>query len=226
MGKIALEILGLSASHSQSGSFALVLVEAKGTKRLPIIIGLSEAQAIAMVMEKIIPERPMTHDLFKPLAESFNFELQNVLISDFTSGVFYAKMTWGQNDNVIEFDARPSDAIAMALRFDAPIFTTEKVLEDAGIRMEEIEDAENESEIIEEDGEEENEEIKNIEDALADFIEEDAALEEEIKEVTNVSNSNFRNISTEQLEILLSSSIEVEDYEKAAQIRDELDKRK
>jgi len=219
--KIALEILGLSASHSQSGSFALVLVESKGTKRLPIIIGLSEAQAIAMVMEKILPERPMTQDLFKPLADSFNFELQEIYISDFTSGIFYAKIIWKQNNNVIEIDARPSDAIALALRFDAPIFVSEKVLEDAGIQMEEIEDAENENEII---GNEE-EDIKNIEDALADFIEDEEKAEQEVIETSTLPNNNFRNISTEQLEILLNSAIEVEDYEKAAQIRDELDKR-
>jgi bifunctional DNase/RNase len=131
--KIKLEILGLSSSQSQAGSFALVLGEESGNRRLPIIIGMFEAQAIAIEIEKIIPNRPMTHDLFKSFAHSFDYEVEQIVISDLKEGVFFAKIVCTNGDKTLEIDARPSDAIAIGLRFDAPIYTYETILAEAGI---------------------------------------------------------------------------------------------
>ena len=133
MEKIKLEILGLSSSQSQSGSFALVLGEVEGDRRLPIIIGMFEAQAIAIEIEKIIPNRPMTHDLFKSFAYSFNFTVKEIIISDLKEGVFFAKIVCSDGVKNVEVDARPSDAIAIGLRFSVPIYTYENILSEAGI---------------------------------------------------------------------------------------------
>lgn len=133
MKKIRLEILGLSSSQSQAGSFALVLGEADGNRRLPIIIGMFEAQAIAIEIEKIIPNRPMTHDLFKSFANKFHFTIKEIIISDLKEGVFFAKIICTDGMKLIEIDARPSDAIAIGLRFDCPIYTYENILAEAGI---------------------------------------------------------------------------------------------
>jgi bifunctional DNase/RNase len=131
--KIKLEILGLSSSQSQSGSFALVLGEERGNRRLPIIIGMFEAQAIAIEIEKIVPNRPMTHDLFKSFAQSFRFSVLEIIISDLREGVFYAKIVCTDGTRKVEVDARPSDAIAIGLRFGVPIYTFEPILSEAGI---------------------------------------------------------------------------------------------
>ncbi len=133
MKKIRLEILGLSSSQSQAGSFALVLGEANGNRRLPIIIGMFEAQAIAIEIEKIIPNRPMTHDLFKSFANKFHFTIEEIIISDLKEGVFFAKIICSDGLKQTEIDARPSDAIAIGLRFDCPIYTYENILAEAGI---------------------------------------------------------------------------------------------
>jgi bifunctional DNase/RNase len=142
VNKIKLEILGLSSSQSQSGSFALVLGEKPGKRRLPIIIGMFEAQAIAIEIEKIIPNRPMTHDLFKSFAGSFNFTIREIIISDLKEGVFFAKIVCENEKTSLEIDSRPSDAIAIGLRFNAPIYTYEAILAEAGIELtDELEEA-------------------------------------------------------------------------------------
>ncbi|MDA0193980.1 MAG: bifunctional nuclease family protein [Bacteroidetes bacterium] len=143
MDKIKLEILGLSSSQSQSGSFALVLGEVGGSRRLPIIIGMFEAQAIAIEIEKIVPNRPMTHDLFRSFAYSFNFTIEEVVISDLKEGVFFAKIVCSDGIKQIEVDARPSDAIAIGLRFGVDIYTFEAILAEAGIVL--TEESEEES---------------------------------------------------------------------------------
>ncbi|MEM9982282.1 MAG: bifunctional nuclease family protein, partial [Bacteroidota bacterium] len=148
MNKIRLEILGLSSSQSQSGSFALVLGEKTGNRRLPIIIGMFEAQAIAIEIERITPNRPMTHDLFRSISESFDVKVLEVIISDLREGVFYAKLVCTDGAKVSEIDARPSDAIAIALRFSAPIFTQENVLSEAGIVLTDEEEEERETEAL------------------------------------------------------------------------------
>ena len=133
MKKTKLEIVGLSYSQTQSGAYALVLGEAKGKRRLPIIIGGFEAQAIAIELEKMTPSRPLTHDLFKSFAESFNIDLREVLIYNLVEGIFFAKLICSSGPNEVEIDARTSDAIALAVRFNCPIYTFEFILSQAGI---------------------------------------------------------------------------------------------
>tara|TARA_B100001245_G_C22811041_1_gene390575 strand:+ start:325 stop:900 length:576 start_codon:yes stop_codon:yes gene_type:complete len=134
--KVKLEILGLSSGKSDSGSFALVLGESEGKRRLPIIVGIFEAQAIAMEMEEIVPNRPMTHDLFKSFSSKFNFEVKEIFISDIKEGVFFSKIICSNSKKEIVIDSRPSDAIAIAIRFKADIFVSERVLDEAGIILE------------------------------------------------------------------------------------------
>ena len=142
MDKIKLDILGLSSSQSQSGSFALVLGEENGNRRLPIIIGMFEAQAIAIEIEKVVPNRPMTHDLFKSFAGAFNYSVEEILISDLKEGVFFSKIVCSDGIRQVEIDARPSDAIAIGIRFDVPIYTYETILSEAGIVLNEFNDEE------------------------------------------------------------------------------------
>lgn len=201
MDKIRLEILGLSSSQSQSGSFALVLGETSGNRRLPIIIGMFEAQAIAIEIEKIVPNRPMTHDLFKSFGHSFNFNIEEIVISDLKEGVFFAKIICNNNDKTVEIDARPSDAIAIGLRFNAPIFTYSNIMEEAGI-------------VLSEETEEEAD--------LKVGKKEDKPAEPKKKSGKEV---NLKDLSFDKLQELLKKAIEQEDYEKAAKIRDELNRR-
>ncbi|MEM9858141.1 MAG: bifunctional nuclease family protein [Bacteroidota bacterium] len=198
MDKLKLEILGLSSSQSQSGSFALVLGETEGNRRLPIIIGMFEAQAIAIEIEKIIPNRPMTHDLFKSFAHSFDYKVEEIIISDLKEGVFFAKIICSNDAKTIEVDARPSDAIAIGLRFEAPIYTHEAILAEAGIVLTD----ENDDDITELKGD-----IKGESKA-------ESAKVDELKDQ-----------SVDGLKQLLNEAIDNEDYERAAQIRDELGKR-
>ncbi|MEP2669230.1 MAG: bifunctional nuclease family protein [Cyclobacteriaceae bacterium] len=198
MKKIKLEILGLSSSQSQTGSFALVLGETEGNRRLPIIIGMFEAQAIAIEIEKIIPNRPMTHDLFKSFANSFNFHVEEIVISDLKEGVFFAKIVCTDGLKKHEIDARPSDAIAIGLRFDSPIYTYENILAEAGIVLTD-----------EEDEEEKVEPVK----------------ESKVRVKKEKKGDDFKNYSVDKLNELLKEAIEKEDYERAAKIRDELSKR-
>ncbi|MCC5930824.1 MAG: bifunctional nuclease family protein [Cyclobacteriaceae bacterium] len=199
MEKIKLEILGLSASQSQSGSFALVLGEAGGKRRLPIIIGMFEAQAIAIEIEKIIPNRPMTHDLFKSFANSFNYTIREITISDLKEGVFFAKILCDDGLRTLEIDSRPSDAIAIGLRFNAPIYTFEHIMEEAGILLTEEESEEKEPE----------------------FKTETSRTESQTKS----KNERLKDYSIDKLKKMLDEALEREDYENAARIRDEMNKR-
>ncbi|GAB3968738.1 bifunctional nuclease family protein [Spirosoma terrae] len=198
MDKIKLEILGLSPSQSQSGSFALVLGEEYGNRRLPIIIGMFEAQAIAIEIEKIVPNRPMTHDLFKQFAEQFKFTVREIVISDLREGIFFAKIVCfdGVRESVI--DARPSDAIAIGIRFDVPIYTNESILSEAGITA---------SSNDEEDDEQEE-------------------LVKSPNRPSNRSfGDQLKNASSEELQRMLDEALGNEEYERAAKIRDEMSKR-
>jgi uncharacterized protein len=197
MKKVKLNILGLSYSQTQTGAYALVLSEAEGTRRIPIIIGAVEAQAIAIQLEGLKPPRPLTHDLFLNVALAFNIEIKEVLIHKLEEGIFYAEIVCEQNKNRIRVDSRTSDAIALALRFECPIYTTEEIIEKAGIIMEF------------EEGNEENENPEN-EDSKAD----------------TPTPLNYVEYSVEELNDLLDAAISAEDYEKASQIRDEINKRK
>ena len=137
MDKIALDIVGLSYSQTQSGAYALVLGEQEGNRRLPIIIGGFEAQAIAIELEDMTPSRPLTHDLFKSFADSFQINIKEVLIYNLMEGIFHAKLICQQGDSEVEIDTRTSDAVALAVRFKCPIFTHEFILKEAGIVLEE-----------------------------------------------------------------------------------------
>lgn len=199
MKKIKLEILGLSSSQSQTGSFALVLGETEGNRRLPIIIGMFEAQAIAIEIEKIVPNRPMTHDLFKSFANNFHFTVEEIIISDLKEGVFFGKIVCSDGLKKTEVDARPSDAIAIGLRFDSPIYTYENILAEAGI-------------VLTDEAEEDKPEPK-IEKAKVK------------KETSSGKKDDYKNYSVDRLNEMLKDAIDKEDYERAAKIRDELSKR-
>ncbi|GHB75927.1 hypothetical protein GCM10007390_32220 [Persicitalea jodogahamensis] len=196
--KIKLEILGLSPSQSQTGSFALVLGEELGNRRLPIIIGVFEAQAIAVQIENIVPNRPMTHDLFKSFAEGLNYTLKEIVISDLSEGIFYAKIVCGDDLREVEIDSRPSDAIAIGLRFDVPIYTFESILSEAGI----VASALNEEEETDDDD-----------------------LVRETLKTKGSFNEQIRDMSNDVLQKMLDEALAKEEYEKAAKIRDELEKR-
>ncbi len=200
MKKIKLEILGLSSSQSQAGSFALVLGEADGNRRLPIIIGMFEAQAIAIEIEKIVPNRPMTHDLFKSFANAFHFHVDEIVISDLKEGVFFAKIVCTDGLKKSEVDARPSDAIAVGLRFDAPIYTFENILAEAGIVL------------TDEEEDEEKTEPK-------------AEKKVKVKKENTKKGDDYKSYPIDKLNDLLKDAIDKEDYERAAKIRDELGKR-
>jgi bifunctional DNase/RNase len=137
MEKIKLEIVGLSYSQTQSGAYALVLSEVDGDRRLPIIIGGFEAQAIAIELEKMVPTRPLTHDLFKNFATSFEITVNEVIIYNLIEGIFYAKLVCEHEGKVVEIDARTSDAIAIGIRFNCAIYTFESILSSAGILLDE-----------------------------------------------------------------------------------------
>ena len=156
MEKIKLEIVGLSYSQTQSGAYALVLSEVNGNRRLPIIIGGFEAQAIAIELEKMVPTRPLTHDLFKSFATSFDIQVKEVVVYKLIEGIFYSKLICEHNGTITEIDARTSDAIAIGVRFNCPVFTYESILSSAGILLDEnaIEGDEFLAETVEEPSEE------------------------------------------------------------------------
>ncbi|MBP6643265.1 MAG: bifunctional nuclease family protein [Flavobacteriales bacterium] len=145
MEKVELRFLRITYSHTHAGAYALILSEAEGDRRLPIIIGGVEAQAIAIQVENIKPARPLTHDLFKNLSDSLDISLKEVIINDLVEGIFHAKLVLEQGPNEVEIDARSSDAIALALRFDCPIFTYEFILGAAGLKVEEGDESEEEA---------------------------------------------------------------------------------
>jgi hypothetical protein len=142
MQKIELKIVGLSYSHSQSSAYALILGETTGNRRLPIIVGGLEAQAIAIEVEKLKPARPLTHDLFKTFAETFDIEIREVIINKFQEGIFYSILVCEKNGDIIEIDSRTSDAVAIALRFNSPIYTYESIMSVGGIILDPDDEAE------------------------------------------------------------------------------------
>ena len=197
MKKIELDIVGLSYSQTQSGAYALVLGEINGRRRLPIIIGSFEAQAIAIEIEKMTPSRPLTHDLFKSFAEAYHISIQEVIIYNLVDGIFYSKLICTDGKKSLEIDARTSDAIALAVRFDCPIYTYEFILSSAGIVIE-------------------GNEFVYLEN-----------ISETPEESTPVNpTAGFSALSTDELKTKLQEALAEESYEKAAKIRDELNRRK
>jgi len=142
MRKLQVDILGLSTSPHTNGAYALILYELEGKRKLPIIIGGFEAQAIALKLENIKPPRPFTHDLFKNIADAFHLHVNEIIIDELHNETFYAKVVCEVNGEVHEIDARPSDAIAIAVRFNAPLFVTEEIMNEAGIKEEQKEEGE------------------------------------------------------------------------------------
>ena len=204
-----MDILGLSTSPGTGGAYALILSEVEGNRRLPIIIGTFEAQAIALELEHIKPPRPMTHDLLKNVVQSFNAYVKNIFINDLSEGTFYAQIVYeDENGGNLEQDARPSDAIALAIRFNAPIFVPDTILNEAGIVSEEGEEDDIESALSGQESEPGTEEGSYSSGSSGKGEEESAKTE------------------LDELQRDLKSAIENEDYEKAAKIRDQINKLK
>ena len=204
MGKIKLNVLGISYSQTQSGAYALVLSEEDGNRRIPIIVGGFEAQAIAIELEGLTPPRPLTHDLFKNFSETYGIRIIEVSIHKLEDGVFFASILCDNGDRQITLDARTSDAIALALRFKCPIYTTDEIVEKAGIVL----DFEKDSGLEQTDMPEEQE------------IE---AAPKKTKRRTILPN--LSESSMEDLRSLLADAVSKEDYERASEIRDEINRR-
>lgn len=200
MKKVQLDIVGLSYSQTQTGAYALVLGEVNGKRRLPIIIGAFEAQAIAIELEKMTPSRPLTHDLFKTFAETFNVTVTEVIIYNLVEGIFYAKLICNDGNQDYEIDARTSDAIALAVRFACPVYTYEFILSTAGIILEE--------------------------DPAVTPSTEGESMEEQTVAAGGSDDNEYHSKSTEELKTMLQTALEDEQYELASRIRDELNNRK
>ena len=200
MSKIKLNVLGISYSQTQSGAYALVLTEESGDRRIPIIVGGFEAQSIAIQLEGLKPPRPLTHDLFMNFANSFKIDLLEVNIHKLEEGVFYSKLLCDNGEKKITIDTRTSDAIALALRFKCPIYTTEEIMERAGIVLE--------------FGSEEK----------SSSLSENATASDAVTP-SSISSTEYEDFTTKELNEMLKEAIGNEDYEKASLIRDELSKR-
>jgi uncharacterized protein len=200
MKKIELEIVALSHSITQTHSYAVVLGEVNGLRRLPIVIGGFEAQAIAVALEKMQPSRPLTHDLMKNFMTAFNIDLHEIIICDLQEGIFYSKLVCSSENDTVEIDSRTSDALALAVRFGCPIYTYETILDSAGILMEETTGKKKKSK-----------EAKEV------------SVEET---VTSTGNEDLKTMTLEELNTLLNDVLESEDYIRAIAIRDEINNRK
>jgi len=205
MKKVELEIVALSSSVTQTHSYAVVLGEVNGLRRLPIVIGGFEAQAIAVALERIKPSRPLTHDLFSNFMFSFNIELLEAIIYKLEEGIFFAKLICRNDKETIEIDSRTSDALALAIRMGCPIFTYENILDAAGLFMDQTETGEETTPHPGTEGEE------------SELHEEETVLPAQEKDL--------KQMSKEELEELLHQVLENEDYVRAITIRDELKSR-
>ena len=197
MKKIELEIVALSHSITQTHSYAVVLGEVNGLRRLPIVIGGFEAQAIAVALEKMQPSRPLTHDLMKNFMNAFAVELNEIIINDLQEGIFFSKLVCSTENDTVEIDSRTSDALALAVRFGCPIYTFENILESAGIMMEET------------SGKKKKVQGEMVEDVR-----------------TGGGSEDLKAMSMEELNTLLNEVLESEDYIRAIAIRDEINSRK
>jgi uncharacterized protein len=194
MKRIKLKVMGISYSQTQSGAYALILIEEDGERRIPIIIGGFEAQAIVIKLENLDPPRPLTHDLFKKFADEFHISITEVMIYKLEEGVFFSKLVCTNGEKTYSVDSRTSDAVAIALRFGCPIYITEEILDKAGIT------------ISPSDGE-----VTSAGDT-------DTMFEAE--------SAKYGSYSDEELYKMIDEAVKTEDYERAASIRDEIEKRK
>ena len=197
MKKIELEIVALSHSITQTHSYAVVLGEVNGLRRLPIVIGGFEAQAIAVALEKMQPSRPLTHDLMKNFMTAFNIDLHEIIISDLQEGIFYSKLVCSSDNDTVEIDSRTSDALALAVRFGCSVFTYEHILESAGIMMEDTGSTGSKKSKVTTTTSEEH-----------------------------TGKEDLKTMSLEDLNVLLNEVLDHEDYIRAIAIRDEINKRK
>ncbi|MCB0669962.1 MAG: bifunctional nuclease family protein [Saprospiraceae bacterium] len=198
MRKIPLDIVALSHSVSQSHNYAVVLGEQEGSRRLPIVIGAFEAQAIAVAMERMTPNRPLTHDLFKNAMDTFGVDLKEVIINDLLDGIFYAKLVCLRKGEIIEIDSRTSDALALAVRFNCPVFTYEFILETAGVILDDSQEQEG-------------------------AVEKSLGISDEPE--PEKKGGPLSSYSIDALKTMLEEVLAEENYEKAARIRDEINKR-
>lgn len=198
MKKIELEIVALSHSITQTHSYAVVLGEVNGLRRLPIVIGGFEAQAIAVALEKMQPSRPLTHDLMKNFMNSFAIDLHEIIICDLQEGIFYSKLVCSTENDTIEIDSRTSDAIALAVRFGCPVYTYENILDSAGILME---------------------------DSGTGGKKKKAKQEVMVEDETLTGKEDLKTMTLEELNIMLNEVLEREDYIRAIAIRDEINSR-
>lgn len=194
MKRIKLKVMGISYSQTQSGAYALILTEEAGVRRIPIIIGGFEAQAIVIKLENLDPPRPLTHDLFKQFADEFNISVLEVMIYKLEEGVFYSKLLCNNGEKESSIDSRTSDAVALALRFGCPIYTTEEILEKAGITI-------------------------NPSDT-------DVSSSNDAEGLFDTGGNKYGSYSDEELYKMIDEAVKTEDYERAAAIRDEIEKRK
>lgn len=208
MSLVRLKIKGISYSQTQNGAYALILNEVDGDRKLPIVIGAFEAQSIAIALEKEIkPPRPLTHDLFKNFSDRFDIVIKQVIIHKLVDGVFYSSIIC-ERDKIEEIiDARTSDAIALALRFDAPIFTYKTILDKAGIYLK--------FSSKDKDKDEDDDSI----------VVDEILQESETVEIDTAATSGFSELTIEELNKKLDKAVANEDYEKAAKLRDEISKR-
>lgn len=199
-----MRILGISSGHT-AASYTLILEEKGGNRKLPIVIGAAEAQSIAVQIEGITPVRPMTHDLMKLLMDEFHAVVHEVMISKLEDGIFYADLYVNGTEATYKLDARTSDAIALAIRFGSSIYTTNSIMEEAGIEL-----TEKESEQISRQMEREDDDEEDVEKELLEAIEE---------------STDLQTMTLEELKALLNDAIQDEDYDIAARIRDEIQRR-
>ncbi len=197
MKKIELNIVALSHSVSHSQNYAIILGEKNGVRRLPIVIGGFEAQAIAVALENMVPNRPLTHDLFRNTLHTFKIKLKEILISDLVDGIFYATLFCEKDGEIEEIDSRTSDALALAVRYECPIYTYEEIMDTAGVILEETEDTESPS----------------------------AKSDSGKEQPSDKGDGSLNTYSLEELEKLLETVLAEENYERAAKIRDEINRR-
>jgi len=194
MKKVKLKVMGISYSQTQSGAYALILIEDNGERRIPIIIGGFEAQAIVIKLENLNPPRPLTHDLFKKFADEFNISVVEVVVYKLEEGVFFSKLVCNNGEKEFSIDSRTSDAVAIALRFECPIFILEEILDKAGITV-------------------------NPSDS-------EISAANEVDSLLEPDGTKYNSFSDEELYKIIDDAIKTENYERAAAVRDEIDKRK
>jgi uncharacterized protein len=194
MKRVKLKVMGISYSQTQSGAYALILIEENGERRIPIIIGGFEAQAIVIKLENLDPPRPLTHDLFKKFADEFNISVSEVLIHKLEEGVFFSLLICNNGEKEYSIDSRTSDAVAIALRFGCPIYITEEILEKAGITI-----------------------------SPADS---ELSAANDVDNIFEPENGKYDSYSDDELYKIIDEAVKTEDYERAAAVRDEIEKRK